>query len=433
MKQYRPRILDEVLRMNLEAFGAILIEGPKWCGKTTTAEQSAKSAIYMQDEDNGANYLRLAEDTPSALLRGESPHLIDEWQMAPNIWDAVRNEVDKRGVPGQFILTGSVSVDKSMIKHSGAGRIRTLQMRTMSLWESGDSTGEVSLESLFNDYKNVEGRSNHDIFDIARIVTRGGWPASIGKNEKIAHSLIAGYCETIVDTEINSIDGRERDKRKMIQILRSLSRNTAMAVPDTTILKDITPDRTYDELTSDDLGSLKAMDIKTVRSYLEALNRIHVTEDLDAWCPKLRSKTTIRTGSTRHMSDPAIAAYFLNASAEDLVYDMETFGLLFESLVIRDLRVYAQSLEGEVFHYRDANGREADAIVHLWNGKWGAVEVKLNPAREDEGAESLLKLVRDIDTDTMKPPSFLAVITGRGMAHTRKDGVHVIPIGCLKN
>ena len=433
MEQYRPRIMDQVLRTNLDAFGAVLIEGPKWCGKTTTAEQSAKSAIYMQDETNGPNYLKLAEDSPSVLLKGKKPRLVDEWQISPNLWDAVRFSVDKSGEPGQYILTGSVSVDRSKIKHSGAGRIVTVQMRTMSLWESGDSTGEVSLDSLFNGSESVTGRSDHDIFDIARIITRGGWPSSLGRSEKAAHTLIAGYCRAILDTEINTMDGKERDSRKMSQILRSLSRNVSMSAPDTTILKDITPDRAYDGISENEMGTKKAMDIKTLRSYLAVLDRIHVTEDLDAWSPRLRSKTTVRTGSTRHLSDPAIAAYFLGASSEDLVYDMETFGLLFESLVVRDLRVYAQSLEGEVFHYRDSRNREVDAIVHLWNGKWGAFEVKLNPAREDEGAESLLRFADDIDTDRMNPPTFLAVITGRGFAHTRKDGVHVIPIGCLRN
>lgn len=433
METYRPRLIDRELNDQLDAFGAVLIEGPKWCGKTTSAKQKARSAIYMQDEDNSRNYLELAKDTPSALLKGEKPRLIDEWQMAPNLWDAVRFSIDQTGEPGQYILTGSVTLDKSEIKHSGTGRITRLRMRTMSLWESGDSTGEVSLQELFRGAARIEGKSEHDIFDLARILVRGGWPASIGRTERTAHNIVAGYCKSILDTEMATVDGKRRDPIKMRSILRSLARNSATAAPDTKILHDITAFGEYDGLNGKELEERRAMDIKTARDYIGLLDRMYVTEDLEAWNPRLRSETAIRTGRTRHFSDPAVAAYFLGSSAEDLVYDMGTFGPLFESMVIRDLRVYAQALEGEVYHYRDSDGREADAVIHLWNGKWGAIEVKLNPAREDEGATNLLKLVEKVDTEAMHPPSFLAVVTGRGFAHTRADGVHVIPIGCLRD
>lgn len=416
MKQYRPRLIDDELRLNLESFGAVSLEGPKWCGKTTTALQQAKSVIFMQDEDNAPNYLKLAEDTPSALLKGDRPRLIDEWQVAPRLWDAVRFSVDQQTEDGMYILTGSTTVDWGKVKHSGSGRISRLRMRTMSLWESGDSTGDVGLGSLFADGTMANGASPHDIDDVADILTRGGWPNSIGRDSRHARTIVSGYCRSITETEIHTADDRERDPEKMTDILRSLSRNTATHSPDTKILSDINPNE-------------PAMNIKTLRDYIRVLERIHVVEDLPAWSPKLRSKATIMSKHTRHLADPAIAAYFLGARSEDLVYDMDTFGLLFESLVVRDLRIYTQALGGEVYHYRDSNGVEADAIVHLNDGRWGAVEVKLNPAREDEGASSLLRLR---DTVDCRPPSFLAVITGRGIAHTRADGVHVVPIGCLK-
>lgn len=416
MKEYRHRLIDEELRLNLESFGAVSLEGPKWCGKTTTALQQAKSTVFMQDEDNAPNYLRLAEDTPSALLKGDRPHLIDEWQVAPRLWDAVRFSVDKDDEEGMYILTSSRTMDWDKVKHSGTGRISRLRIRTMSLWESGDSTGEVRLGSLFTEGTRVGGSSPHEIYDIAEILTRGGWPKVVGRDSRHARTVVEGYCRSITESEIRTVDGRERDPDKMRDVLKSISRNTATHSPDTKILADINP-------------NAPAMNIKTLRDYIGVLERIHVVEDLPAWSPKLRSKATIMSRHTRHLTDPAIAAYFLGATDEDLVFDMDIFGLLFESLVIRDLRVYTQALGGDVYHFRDSNGVEADAIVHLNNGRWGAIEVKLNPAREDEGAESLIRLR---DTVDCRPPSFLAVITGRGMAHTRPDGIHVIPIGCLR-
>ena len=321
MKEYRHRLIDEELRLNLESFGAVSLEGPKWCGKTTTALQQAKSTVFMQDEDNAPNYLRLAEDTPSALLKGDRPRLIDEWQVAPRLWDAVRFSVDKDDEEGMYILTSSRTMDWDKVKHSGTGRISRLRIRTMSLWESGDSTGEVRLGSLFTEGTRVGGSSPHEIYDIAEILTRGGWPKVVGRDSRHARTVVEGYCRSITESEIRTVDGRERDPDKMRDVLKSISRNTATHSPDTKILADINP-------------NAPAMNIKTLRDYIGVLERIHVVEDLPAWSPKLRSKATIMSRHTRHLTDPAIAAYFLGATDEDLVFDMDIFGLLFESLVI---------------------------------------------------------------------------------------------------
>ncbi len=417
MKEYRPRLADKELMRGLNAFGAVLIVGPKWCGKTTTAEQISKSAIYLQDTDKSNEYMQMVKIKPSLLLEGDTPRLIDEWQMAPELWDAVRYSVDRRSDEGLYILTGSTAVDESKIIHSGAGRIGKIRMSTMSLYESNDSNGSVSLAELFTQ-KKVSGRSALSIGDIALLMTRGGWPKTIGKSNEVAREQIKGYCETIVDSDVKTPDGVDRDSRRMRQVLRSISRNISTPAADTTILADM-------EGTS--------MHINTLRSYMKALKSIYVIDDLPAWTPKLRSKTAIRTSNTRHLTDPAIATYFLGASANDILADPRTFGLLFESLVVRDLRVYTRSLGGDVFHYRDSEGLEADAIVHLHDGRWGAVEVKLGVGMIDDAADNLKKIKNRVESETMGSPSFLAVITGTEYAYTREDGIHVIPIGCLKD
>jgi predicted AAA+ superfamily ATPase len=416
MKKYRPRMADAELKRKLEAFGAVSIVGPKWCGKTTTAEQVAKSAVYMQDPDMAEEHKRMMKIKPSRLLEGEKPRLIDEWQTEPSIWDLVRYSVDKLSEEGLYILTGSAAIDESKIEHSGAGRIGRMRMHTMSLYESGDSTGEVSISELFSGGE-ASGDSDLSIEDAAAILVRGGWPNSIGKRPEIAYDQIEGYCEAILKSEVKLVDGVDRDSNKMRLILRSLSRNISTSAPDTTILADIE---------KKDNG---LMHLNTLRAYTKALREIYVLDDLPAWTPKLRSKTTIRTSDTRHLSDPAVAAYFLGASAKDLLSDTKTFGLLFESMVIRDLRVYASSLGGEVFHYRDSDGLEADAIIHLHNGEWGAAEVKLGSGMIDDAVKNLLKIKDKVDTNS---PSFLAVITATKYAYTREDGVHVLPIGCLR-
>lgn len=419
MSKYYKRIMDDVLNEELEAFGAVLITGPKWCGKTTTAKQIAKSVLYMQQPDEKQNNLQLAQVQPSLLLNGEKPRLIDEWQMAPQLWDAIRFDVDQKSTEGLYILTGSTVVDESKISHSGAGRISRLTMRTMSLFESKDSNGAVSLGDLFKGEDNIGAQSDLGLTDIADLVVRGGWPNTINKSKKTVMKQIAGYCNTIANSDIGEVDGIKRDEGKTLAILRSFSRHIATQASMTTILKDIKANN-------------ETMDIDTLSDYLKALEKLFVVEDLTAWSPLLRSKTAIRTSNTRHFTDPAIAAKMLNASPKDLILDLKTFGFLFESLVVRDLRIYAQSLEGRVFHYRDKTGLEADAIIHLDNGDWGAIEVKLGQNRIDEGAENLLKLEKKIDTDKMSKPTFLAVITGTKYAYKREDGVLVIPIGCLR-
>jgi len=421
MSGYRPRLIDSELKDELEAFGAVLIVGPKWCGKTTTASQVSKSILRMQDPDTLERNMALARLKPSELLIGDNPRLIDEWQTAPQLWDSIRLSVDLRDEPGLYILTGSTTVDKEMISHSGTGRIDKLKMSTMSLFESEDSIGSVSLMDLFNGNHDSSGISDKGLEDLAGLIVRGGWPQSIGKNEKISQKLIKGYCENIIDTEVINVDGKSRDPNRMRSVLRSLSRNISSPISKKNIINDVS---------SKEDSSISE---NTLNDYLNALRSIYVLDELPAWNPNLRSKTAIRSSDTVHLCDPAIAAYFLAASKEDLMSDPKTFGLLFESLVIRDLRIYARNIGGNVFHYRDKSELEADAVIRLNNGKWAAIEVKLGESWVEEGAKNLLKLKGRVDTSEMGEPSFLAVITGSDYAYTRDDGVHVIPITCLKN
>jgi predicted AAA+ superfamily ATPase len=421
MKEYRNRIVDYQLREELRAFGAVSIVGPKWCGKTTTAKQLAKSVLYMQDTEKSKDYLQIAGLRPSALLEGENPRLIDEWQMAPQLWDAVRFDIDMRDSRSLYILTGSTSVDEGKIAHSGAGRITRMRMRTMSLYESGDSSGEVSLGLLFSGAVDIDGQSKSDIRDVARLIVRGGWPGSVGSSDDIVRRQVRGYCETILESDVFAVDGVKRDGQRMRAVLRSMSRNVSTSATNATILNDVTS------------AGGGAMHINTLNDYINALKKIYVVDDLPAWSPKLRSKTAIRTSDTRHLADPAIAAYFLGAGVKDLEFDPNTFGLLFESMVIRDLRVYSQALDGDVYHYRDKDDLEADAVIRLHDGRWCAMEAKLGSAEVDKAAKNLKRLENKVDAEAMNPPSFLAVITGTGFAYTREDGVHVIPIGCLKD
>lgn len=419
MKTYVPRLIDKTLANELEAFGAVLITGPKWCGKTTTAINQSNSMLFLQDPDEREQNLRLADIKPSLLLEGDNPKLIDEWQDAPQLWDAVRFSIDQKGMTGLYILTGSTSVDESKIAHTGTGRISRLRMRTMSLFESGDSNGEVSLIQLLNN-KDISGKSSHNIKDIANLIVGGGWPSSLGKSLAIKQRQVAGYCKSIVNVEVSTPDGIDRDSDKVEHVLRSYSRHISSQATINTITNDVT--KNFDSINR-----------RTVSEYINALKNIFVIEDLKAWSPTLRSKTTIATSSTRHFVDPAIAAYFLDANPDDLINDLETMGLLFESLVVRDLRIYVESLNGKLFHYRDHSGLETDAVLHFKNGDWGAVEVKLGNMAIDNGAINLLKLKEKINTDKMNAPSFLAVITASGYAYQRPDGVYVIPIGCLRN
>lgn len=418
--KYLNRIADRILDTALHAFGAILIEGPKWCGKTRTAKEKAASSIFMQDPDYTASYLKAADTKPSLLLRGETPRLIDEWQMAPVLWDAVRFAVDERGESGQFILTGSAVPLDNAVQHTGTGRISRMMMRPMSLFESLESNGEVSLKSLFDGDMRAEGFSNLTIERLAFVLSRGGWPASIGVRDDIALKRVYDYVDAVINLDISRVDGVEKSPARVRALMRALARNVSTMANQTTIRNDIA-------------GDEDTISEKTIASYLNALRRIFVVEDLPAWSPAMRSKTTIRTSPKRHFIDPSIATAVLRATPDTLLDDFNTFGLLFESLCIRDLRVYAQALDGEVFHYHDKNGLEADAIIHLKDGRWAAVEVKMG-SKEIENAAKNLKALRDrVNTDKMRSPSFLMVLTGTELAYRRDDGVYIVPIGCLRD
>lgn len=436
MNGYKNRVADRLLAEKLEAFGAVLIEGPKYCGKTTLASQQAGSILSMADTDTLGQNLALARTNISRLLAGETPRLIDEWQIAPQFWDAVRNEVDKRNEDGQFMLTGSAVppkpkkdesgniIEEENIHHTGTGRISRLRLRTMSLWESEDSTGDVSLEELFINPDTVDGVSNIDLDRLAYLTCRGGWPkAVLKKSEKAALAQAFDYYDSVVSNDIKRVDDIDRDEELTKRIMRSYARNQGTQATVGTILADIKSNG--DERMSD----------STVYSYIKALKEIFVIEDSIAWNPNLRSKTAIRTSDTRYFIDPSIATAALGMGPKDLINDMETFGFIFETLAIRDLRVYADALDGKVYHYRDKNNLECDAVIHLRNGSYGLVEVKIGgtePIRE--GAESLKTLSSKIDSTRMKTPSFMMVLTGIGnFAYKRpEDGVLVVPIGCLK-
>ncbi len=420
MKMYKKRVVDEILRLNLESHGAVLIEGAKWCGKTTTAEQVAQSILYLQDPETVDSNLELAQIKPSKLLEGEVPHLIDEWQMAPKLWDAVRFAVDKRNAFGQFILTGSSTPpDLSEVHHSGVGRITKMLMRPMSLFESGESTGEVSLKAIFNG-EEIEGTSKLDIDAIGYLICRGGWPRALDCPEHVALRQAIAYHRLVVESDISRADGVKRSSARAKSLMRAYARGIAAQTTTESIMQDMSTDA--------------SVSYDTVVSYIDALRKIFVVEEAPAWSPSLRSKTAIRTAPTRYFVDPSIATAALGVGPKDLPADLNTMGLLFENLCFRDLRVYAELLEGEVYHYRDKNGLECDAIVHLRNGSYGLVEIKLGgQKRIDEGAATLQKLAANLDPAKMKPPSFLAVLTGTGAyAYRRKDGVYVVPIGVLR-
>lgn len=435
--EYKKRIADQILTDKLEASGAVLVEGPKYCGKTTLAAQQAGSILSMADPDTLSQNLALARTNISRLLIGDTPRLIDEWQIAPQFWDAVRNEVDKRQKDGQFILTGSTVppkpkkdvngklIEEEQIHHTGTGRISRLKLRTMTLWESEDSTGMVSLEGLFENAETIDGESHIDLDRLAYLTCRGGWPkATLKKSVKAALAQAFDYYDSVVSNDIKRVDDVDRDEELTKRIMRSYARNQASQATAGTILADI-------KNNGDD-----QMSENTVYNYIKALKEIFVIEDSVAWNPNLRSKTAIRTSDTRYFIDPSIATAALGLGPKDLINDMNTFGLIFETLAIRDLRVYAESIDGKVYHYRDKNNLECDAVVHLRNGYYGLIEIKIGGANLiNEGANSLKTLSDKIDTTKMKKPSFLMVLTGIGdYAYKRpEDGVLVVPIGCLKN
>ncbi|MBQ6083536.1 MAG: ATP-binding protein [Bacteroidales bacterium] len=423
--EYRKRLADDLLKEKLEAMGAVLIEGPKACGKTTTAEQQAKSILYMDDPSNIQQNLQLAETNIKRLLQGETPRLIDEWQIAPQIWDAVRFETDHRKDDGLFMLTGSaVPADDSKIHHSGTGRFAWLTMRPMTLWESGESSGDVSLRELFSHPDKVDGTNKLMMEDVAFAICRGGWPKSLyKKTQKAALRQVTEYFEAITRSDISRVDGIERDEHRTKRLMRSYARLQGAMASITTIIEDIKANEP------------EGMSDETIASYIKALKKIFVIEDMPAWNPNLRSKTAIRTSDTRYFVDPSLAIAALGIGPDDLMNDLSTMGLLFETLCVRDIRVYAEANDGNVYHYRDKTGLECDTVVHLRNGSYGLIEIKLGGETHiEEGAANLNALADKIDTAKMKKPSFKMVLTAVGQyAYMRTDGVIVVPIGCLKD
>ena len=423
MKKYRARIADDNLKRKLEGKGAVLIEGPKWCGKTTTAEQLAASVLYMDDPERKQQNITMSEINPKRLLQGETPRLIDEWQLAPKLWDAIRFEVDHRGELGQFVLTGSaVPPDTKEITHSGTGRFTWLTMRPMSIYESGDSSGDVSLKDLFDGVP-VDGCSNLSFERLAFLVCRGGWPQAVDMRDEIALDQATDYHDAVIHSDINRVDNVQKNAEQVRRFMRSYARNQGSQTPNTVLAQDVAAN-----------DGAKIGD-DTIGQYTSALRKIFVIEDMPAWNPNLRSKTAIRSSDTRYFVDPSIAVAALGIGPNDLINDLNTFGFLFETLCVRDLRVYADALNGSVYHYRDKDGQECDAVIHLRNGKYGLIEIKLGGDKLiNEGVKSLKAMEAKIDTGRMNNPSFLMVLTGTGdYAYRRPDGVYVVPIGALKN
>lgn len=424
MAEYKHRIADRLLARKVRGKGAVLIEGPKWCGKTTTARQLARSVLDLGDSSILRQSEGLMDIDPSMLLVGETPRLIDEWQALPPIWDSIRSEVDRRGEPGQFVLTGSsVLPEATDTIHSGTGRFATIRMRPMSLYESGESSGTVSLGALFDAQPMSVQTNALDASAIAYLTCRGGWPWTTLVPRDVSLDQAFDYVDSVVERDVQRVDGVKRSAERARLLLRSYARNISQQVPYVTIRKD---------MLSNDASTL---DEDTVADYVKAFKRLFVVEDLSAWNPNVRSKVAIRTSDTRHFVDPSIGTAALRLGPKDLLNDLRSFGFFFEDLVVRDLRVYAEALDGELYHYRDSSGLECDAVLHRHNGSYALLEVKLGGERNiEEGAQNMLKLAQSIDIEQMSAPSFMAVIVGVGpYAYRRRDGVYVIPIGCLRD
>ena len=419
MEKYIPRIIDKEIDDLLKIMGAVLIEGCKWCGKSTTGAKHAKSIIELQNPNNQEEYNQINNTKPSLFLNGEKPRMFDEWQMYPVIWDAIRTDVDHTGLKGQYILTGSARPQEGTTMHTGTGRISRLLMRPMSLYESGESTGEVSLMDLFNNL-DIVGESKLSLEDIASIIVRGGWPAAINIKEDIKYRISKEYVKSLIHEEVKNIDGVERNPEKMQSVLRSLSKNIATPVSNATLVNDVK--NNFDNEISR----------PTLNDYINTLEKLYVVEKIKATNLNLRSKYAIRTTSKKIFVDPSIATATLEITPNDLLNDLNTFGFMFESLCLRDLEIYSQSHGGNITFYRDENGFEIDAILKLSNGKWGAIEIKLGAGYIDEAAKNLLKLKENIN-EKATPPSFLMVLTASNYSYRRNDGVYVVSIGTLKD
>ena len=422
--EYKKRVVDDELSLQLEAAGMVLVEGPKWCGKTTTSLQQAQSVIYLDNPQEINEYARLAEMDIQQLLKGDNPRLLDEWQTFPQLWDACRFVVDRSNKDGLFILTGSTRLKKkNLVSHTGTGRVGRIRMRPMSLWESGESSGCISLGQLFKGPFKAGSAKQWSLSEICYLVCRGGWPKALGKSERAALRQAFNYVDAIATNDINDVDDVSRSEVNTRRLLRSYARLQGSQAPIATIITD---------LEANDEGKLSDT---TITSYLKALRGLFVVEDMEAWNPNLRSKAAIRTSDTRYFVDPSIATAALGIGPDDLMKDLNTLGLLFETLAVRDLRVYAEANDGQVFHYRDNNNLECDSVIHLRNGHYGLVEIKLGgESLIEEGAKNLNSLADKIDTSKMYSPSFKMIVTAVGQyAYRREDGVYIVPIGCLKD
>ena len=422
--KYLERIGDELLKRKLRSSAAVLIEGPKWCGKTSMGAQLAKSIVYIQDPDKRSMYRKMADTQPSLLLEGETPHMLDEWQTIPILWDAVRFAADQRQEMNQFILTGSATPidddENSEMEHTGTGRIARLRMRPMSLWESKESRGQVSLKALFDGTQEMGLFENPlTLKDLAFVMCRGGWPGALGLEKEDALEVAINLVDELVNTDVNRVDGTEKNPDRVRAVLRSYARNISTMTAASTIMADV-----------------KANDIsitdKTLTNYLTALRRLFIIEDAKAWQPSLRSKTGIRTSNKRHFVDTSIATAVLELNPKSILEDFNLFGFLFEDFCLRDVRVYTEPLRGTVYHYHDNSELESDLIIRLHDGRWAAVEVKTGSKEIEEAADNLIQLSKDVDTSKIGEPAFLMVLTAGQYAYRREDGVYVVPIGCLK-
>lgn len=420
---YKRRVIDTTIETYLEVSGAVCIEGPKWCGKTWTSAFHSNSEFLVGDPTNNFSNRQLAELNPSLILQGETPRMIDEWQEVPSIWDATRAEVDKRHKKGQIILTGSSTPKTKGIMHTGSGRIVRLRMNTMSLYESGDSSGKVSLKELCDDKLTMQMLDEVPLEKLAMYIVRGGWPENISVDDKKVHLMPRAYMENLISEDLNNLDdGVEYDKHKTALLLKSLARNESTTVSDSSLLKDI--------IAQDS----ESMSRNTIAKYLEALNRLFILNNQTPFSPNLRSSLRVKQSEKRHFSDPAMAAALLNITPEKLLGDLNTFGFLFEGLVERDLAIYAQSFGAKLFHYQDYKNNEIDAVIELENGDWCAFEIKLGAKKIDEGAENLIKVCNDIEKNGGKAPKIKCVICGlSNAAYQRTDGVYVVPITALRN
>lgn len=425
MEKYRKRVVDDLLALKLESSAAVLVEGAKWCGKTTTCRQIAKSFIYMDEPEFREQNIARAQISPSAILDGAHPRLIDEWQIAPQLWDAIRHRADRDGVIGGYLITGSaVPVDIDELKHSGTGRFSWLKMRPMSLWESGESSGSVSMGGLFAGETAGNGAAQeHELEEIAELVCRGGWPQSLAMTKRASLAVARNVFDAIVNHDISRVDGVARDCDRARSIMRSYARLQGTQATARVIKSDLAA------------NEMMTIDDDTVYSYLNAMRKIFIVEDMPAWCPNLRTKDAVRSAETRYFVDPSIAVAAMGTGPGELMNDLKTLGLFFETLAIRDLRVYADFLDGEVRHYRDRSGLECDAVVHLRNGEYALIEIKLGGAHLiEEGVKTLTALDGLIRSKKAKPPAFRMIMTAVGQFAYRRpeDGILVCPIGCLK-